>query len=241
MRLPPWWWRQSKTDPTENRLARFRKVLEAAQNSRVYQASLRTANLDNRKALKRLRDIKSGLAGLGVFTIEQTRVRPRREMASPLKLTSPLLPGGSADLYWNSNGCALVQERAAGTSRHRALFIRIGLDEGLLSAMDREGLWYRHGVPMFEHLVGMDGELMAWECEAHRGLHVMEENAVFELVEGELLLTSLTDLLQPTIQTRTGWSAQIENEPCDCGRPGPRLTGLRELATANKLAAAAHA
>ena len=110
----------------------------------------------------------------------------------------------------------------------RGLLVRTGLDEGLLSPIERDGLWLRHGVPMFEHLVGMDGALLAWECETHSGLHVMEENVVFELVQGELLLTSLTDLVQPTIQMRTGWSARIETEPCDCGDPDRDLVGLRE-------------
>jgi phenylacetate-coenzyme A ligase PaaK-like adenylate-forming protein len=82
---------------------------------------------------------------------------------------------------------------------------------------------------MFEHLVGMDGELLAWECEAHYGLHIVEDHAVFESVQDELLLTSLTDLIQPTIQLRTGWTAHIETEPCDCGRTAPRLIGLREV------------
>jgi phenylacetate-coenzyme A ligase PaaK-like adenylate-forming protein len=74
----------------------------------------------------------------------------------------------------------------------------------------------------------------------------MEENVVFELVQGELLLTSLTDVVQPTIQMRTGWSARIETEACDCGRSGPRLTGLHELAPRSagrkrdRLAVAAH-
>jgi len=127
------------------------------------------------------------------------------------------------------------------------LFIRIGLDEGLLSPIERDGLWQRHGIPMFEHLVGLDGQLLAWECETHRGLHIVEQNAIFECVGGELLLTSLTDLLQPTLQMRTGWAARIEREICDCGRSAPRLVGLRQLLWLHRspqkgagLAAAAH-
>jgi phenylacetate-coenzyme A ligase PaaK-like adenylate-forming protein len=78
-------------------------------------------------------------------------------------------------------------------------------------------------------------------------LHIVEENVVFEYVQGELLLTSLTDVLQPTIQLRTGWSARIETEPCDCGRAGRRLVGLHEIAppggsrrTQERLVNAAH-
>jgi hypothetical protein len=247
MRFLPWWrgWRSS--DPAGNRLARFRKVLEAAQTVPLYEASLRSAQLDTKKALRRITDIEPVLARLGVFSLEQVRVRPRRAAGTPVVFTSPLSIGVTPDLFWNSAGCAVLKDTSGTKRGHRALFIRIGVDEGLLAPLERDCLWQRHGVPMFEHLVGMDGELLAWECETHRGLHVVGENAVFEAVHGELLLTSLTDLAQPTLQMRTGWSAQMETEPCDCGRPGPRLAGLRELVWLNRsgpktdgLASAAH-
>lgn len=228
MRFLPWWRGQRKTDPAGNRLVRFRKVLEAAQTVPLYRPSLRSAQLDSRKSLRRISDVESVLERLGVFPLDQVRTRPGRTISSPVVFTSPLSTGLSPELYWNSAGCALLDETSGSRQMHRALFIRIGVDEGLLSPIERDGLWQRYGVPIFEHLVGMDGELLAWECESHRGLHVMEENAVFESVEGELLLTSLTDLLQPTLQTRIGWSARIETELCDCGRAGARLTGLRE-------------
>ena len=197
--------------------------------------------------MRHITDIESILPRLGVFNLEQVRVRPRRAAGAPVVFTSPLSLGVTPDQYWNSAGCAVLKDTSASKRGHRALFIRIGFDEGLLSPIERDGLWQRHGVPMFEHLVGMDGELLGWECETHCGLHVVEENAVFESVGGELLLTSLTDLVQPTLQVRTGWSARIETELCDCGRSGPRLIGLRERIlysrTSSKpdgLAAAAH-
>jgi hypothetical protein len=138
-------------------------------------------------------------------------------------------------MFWNSPHCEILKSNAGPLRGHRVLIIRVGLDEGLISPIERDGLWQRHGVPMFEHLVGMDGELLAWECETHCGLHIQESNAVFEVVSGELLLTSLTDLVQPTIQMRTGWAARIETEPCDCGRSGLRLVGLRELTWLTRL------
>jgi hypothetical protein len=193
--------------------------------------------------LSRITSIESVLKRLGVFTLDQVRVRPPRSITAPVVFTSPLSIATAPDLSWNSAGCAVLQDGSGSRRGHRALLIRTGVDEGLLSAIDRDGLWQRHGVPMFEHLAGMDGALLAWECETHSGLHIMEENVVFELVQGELLLTSLTDLTQPTLQMRTGWSARIETEPCDCGRPGRRLIGLHEFAPRHKhdrLATAAH-
>jgi hypothetical protein len=247
MRFLPWWRGRRNSDPAGNRLARFRKVLEAARTVPLYEASLRAAHLDSKKALRDVSDIESVLSRLGVFSPEQVRVRSRRGAAGPVVLTAPVTPGLTADLFWSNSNCEVLKPAAGPLRGLRVLFIRVGMDEGLLSPIERDGLWHRHGVPMFEHLVGMDGELLAWECETHCGLHIKESNAIFEAVAGELLLTSLTDLVQPTIQMRTGWAARIEEEPCDCGRTGRRLVGLRELIWLTKLgqkldgvAAAAH-
>lgn len=192
-----------------------------------YAAPLQAANLDGTRALNRISDIESVLKRLGVFTFDQVKVRPRRDQPRNSVVASPLPMATTSTLSWNNDGCALLQDV---TGSHRALLVRTSLDEGLLAPIDRDGLWLRYGLPMFEHLVGMDGALLAWECESHSGLHVVEENVVFELVQGELLLTSLTDLAQPTIQLRTGWSARIETEVCDCARPGRRLLDLHEVA-----------
>jgi hypothetical protein len=245
MRFLPWWRDRRSSDPAGNRLARFRKVIEAAQSFSLYSTSLRFAGLDTPKSWQRITSIESTLAQLGVFTVEQVRRRPRQDIAAPVIFASPLSEGIRPELFWNSSGCAVVEEKSGAKRGARALFIRIGFDEGLLSQIERDGLWNRHGVPMFEHLAGMDGQLLAWECEAHQGLHIVEENVVFESVGGELLLTSLTDLLQPTLQMRTGWLAQIQPEPCDCGRSGHRLVGLRESIARSRskkagLAIAAH-
>lgn len=229
MRFLPWWRGQRSHDPAGNRLTKFRRVLEAAQNIPVYQPSLRAIQLDTRKSLRRISEIDSILSRLGVFTLDQVRVRPPRSPEIPFPVVSPLALAASPGLVWNTAGCAVMRDRSGSKSTDRALFVRIGVDEGLLSTVERDGLWKRYGVPMFEHMVGMDGELLAWECETHSGLHIVEENAIFESVGGELLLTSLTDLVQPTLQARTGWSGRITADPCDCGRLGRRLIGLREF------------
>ena len=225
---------------------RFRKVLETALSVPIYESSLRLARID-RRTLNRVTDIESVLAYCGVVTRDQVKVHSPRGKSTTV-VTSPLPIAAALDLSWNNEGCAALQEGTGPRRICRGLLMRTGLEEGLLSPMDRDGLWQRHGVPMFEHLVGLDGELLAWECETHSGLHIMEENVVFEHIQGEVLMTSLTVLVRPTIQMRTGWSARIETEPCDCGRPGRRLMGLRELAPHaalrhrdNRRAVAAHA
>ena len=213
--------------PVGNRVTRFRKILEAAQSAPAYKTAMRSARLDNRETLQKIVSIEPVLARIGIFTLEQARTRPPRSLRTLVPFASPLPLAATPDLYWNSAGCAVLKVDPGSRPAYRALLIRTGIDEGLLTPMERDGLWERHGVPMFEHLIGMDGKLLAWECETHSGLHIIENNAIFTLYDGELLLTSLTDTAQPTIQVRTGWSASIEIEPCDCGRAGTRLMGLR--------------
>lgn len=42
----------------------------------------------------------------------------------------------------------------------------------LLTVADRDTLWRAFRVPIFEQLIGSNGERLASECEAHDGLHV---------------------------------------------------------------------
>jgi hypothetical protein len=85
------------------------------------------------------------------------------------------------------------------------------LGDPILSPMERERLWRAFGVPVFEQIIGPDGELLAAECEAHEGLHV------------EI----------PGVQ----WEGyRLKTEPCGCGRKTPRIT-LPESARARTVAA----
>ena len=52
----------------------------------------------------------------------------------------------------------------------------IFLPDAPLSAEQRDRLWELFGVPVFEQLRTPDGELMASECEAHDGLHLIGAN-----------------------------------------------------------------
>jgi hypothetical protein len=64
-----------------------------------------------------------------------------------------------------------------------------------LSAEDRELFWDAFGVPVYEQLLSQENRLLAAECEAHSGLHVVSG------CSGE----------------------QIETEPCGCGNAAPRI------------------
>ena len=106
-----------------------------------------------------------------------------------------------------------------------------GIEHGLLYASDRDLLWRVFGVPLFEQLRGLGGELLAAECEAHHGLHVRSEEALVELDSSsgvaEIIYTSLTSLQYPLLRLATGISAGSLAMSCDCGSHLPRLSAIR--------------
>ena len=64
-----------------------------------------------------------------------------------------------------------------------------------LSSADREWLWSAFGVPIFEQYLSPKNKLLATECDAHSGLHVLSGCDGFRL----------------------------EHDICACGNPAPRL------------------
>jgi hypothetical protein len=70
--------------------------------------------------------------------------------------------------------------------------------EGLTSA-DRELFWKLFGVPVFEQLLNAGNELIAMECDAHDGLHLVGE---FE---------------------------DLNRISCACGNPAPRMARKRRI------------
>ena len=60
---------------------------------------------------------------------------------------------------------------------------------------------------------------IAYECEAHNGLHITEERVYIELNENnELLITDLDNFAMPFIRYYNGDQAEFASEDCICGR-----------------------
>jgi hypothetical protein len=109
----------------------------------------------------------------------------------------------------------------------RAIVAFTGLEHGTLTEAERDMLWEVFEVPVFEQYLGADGSLLAWECEAHEGLHTVQDNAIVEhLPDSGVILTSLTDRRRPTIRLVTSLAARLEPGTCECGQPGPRLLNM---------------
>lgn len=83
---------------------------------------------------------------------------------------------------------------------------------------------------MFEQFRGFSQELLAWECEAHDGLHIQGENAIFEVGrDGELVLTALGCEEYSLLRVGIEMTARMEAGVCGCGNLAPRLVGLRPV------------
>ncbi len=113
---------------------------------------------------------------------------------------------------------ARVEARAAAPPiTARRLVIRTPLGERLASESARDSLWRAFELPVFEELTGSEGEMLAAECEAHSGLHLATESAIFEAWYGELVVTSLVAIRYPIVRLRTGWVGAIDRCACPCG------------------------
>ncbi len=105
------------------------------------------------------------------------------------------------------------------------------LDQGGVGEEDRALFWRAFQVPLFEQYLGMDGALLAGECEAHRGVHIEPGNALWESIASELVVTSLTDRQYPALRLGTGWTGELNPDTCGCGKTTPRLLNLVRLAS----------
>ena len=123
--------------------------------------------------------------------------------------------------------CALVEARTlALPNLCEAVLVLQGLEEGLLYAGERDMLWRCLGVPVFEQWLGLDGELLAWECAVHQGMHFRGNRAELEEIDGELVLTSWFGLRTPVLRVATGFRAEADHRVCPCGDDHPVLLNL---------------
>jgi hypothetical protein len=251
--------------PQDVRLARFRRVLLAAQQTRRYQQALESAGLTSPGAINRLGSIEEALQKLPCMDWAEFQGSPadfynpaapspaRQRLRYPTNqrirtavLGPRLVESASVRVFhpgWIDQirkfgpealaGPVAVLMQLAEAARQageaiptvtRAIVAFTGLEHGALTEAGRDALWQIFQVPIFEQYLGADGSLLAWECEAHEGLHTVEDNAIVEQSpNSELILTSLTDHRRPTIRLVTGLAAQIDTGVCECGQSGPRL------------------
>jgi len=109
---------------------------------------------------------------------------------------------------WNADAARFAPTSLAGPLEQLRRAAYLGADlahsvvaftyqggDGLTPA-DRESLWNAFGVPVFEEYLGRDNQLLAVECDAHCGPHVIADCG----------------------------SLELDHDPCACGNEAPRLT-----------------
>jgi hypothetical protein len=69
---------------------------------------------------------------------------------------------------------AVESSLPSGVPSH-ALVVLTREGDALLTEDDRDRLWGRFQVPVFEQVMTKEGTLLAWECEAHDGFHLAGE------------------------------------------------------------------
>ncbi len=82
------------------------------------------------------------------------------------------------------------------------------------------------------------GMASATECDRHEGLHLFEDQVLFEVVDDEyrpvpdgepgsrLLITNLYNRTQPLIRYELNDLITVSPDPCSCGRPFPLLRSI---------------
>jgi hypothetical protein len=110
----------------------------------------------------------------------------------------------------------------------RALIPIQGPGMRALSEGERDWLWHRFHVPLYQQLRGFQGELLAAECDAQVGYHVNHAAAKWESRQQELIYTSLVDLRHPVLRLASGWQGDLETSRCTCGCLSARLFPYEE-------------
>jgi phenylacetate-CoA ligase len=103
----------------------------------------------------------------------------------------------------------------------------------VLEAADRELLETVFGCPVFNRYGCREFSVIASECPAHAGLHVMAEGLYVEIETpagpaapgqvGSILVTDLLNLAMPMIRYRIGDMGSWARHRCPCGRHLPLL------------------
>lgn len=115
------------------------------------------------------------------------------------------------------------------TSIDRAIYVVTEIGDKPLNDVLRVVLWQRFGVPVFELFWSHREGLLAYECEAHEGWHIVEP-ARFAVYRGELVWYAQAS---ETV-LRTGLQRIIEGQPCGCGRGGNRIIDVEQQSGASE-------
>lgn len=95
-------------------------------------------------------------------------------------------------------------------------------------ARTRQTITQVFGCPHYDQYGLQEFGRVAWECPQSLGTYHVEEERLAVSVDdlSQLLISSLTNRAMSLLRYRPGDGARLLTEPCPCGRPHVRMTGL---------------
>lgn len=132
---------------------------------------------------------------------------------------------------------ALAGEQLAGRLRIAPMAVLSSSE--VLTAIMRQAAESAWGAVVFEEYASTETGMIAAECSHHRGLHMVEDEVIIEVVtaQGEpvgpgqsgdkLLVTCLFNRAQPLIRYELSDMVRLATEQCPCGRPYRLIDGIQ--------------
>ena len=131
----------------------------------------------------------------------------------------------------------LVDEQLAGRLqiRPRAVFT----SSEVLTPETRRRIVQAWGERLFNQYAATESGSLAAECDHHRGMHLMEDLVIFEVVDQDnrpvppgvygdkLLITVLFNHTQPLIRYELSDSVRLATNPCPSGHPFALIDGIQ--------------
>lgn len=105
----------------------------------------------------------------------------------------------------------------------------------VLTAGDRAAVHEAFGLQPYNYYCCTEATYLAWECDAHQGLHVNADCVILESVDennrpvpsgklgAKILITNLTNRVMPLIRYEISDQVEFMSGPCPCGFPLPRI------------------
>jgi phenylacetate-coenzyme A ligase PaaK-like adenylate-forming protein len=112
---------------------------------------------------------------------------------------------------------------------------RITSSADVLTACDRAAVRSAFGTEPFDYYCSTEVPYLAWECEAHDGLHVNADYVLLESVDADnrpvplgtlgdkILVTNLSNRVMPLVRYEMSDQVEYATAPCSCGCRLPRL------------------
>jgi len=166
------------------------------------------------------------------------------DIQKPLEETVEALNRFQPDLItsYNSGAYLLAREQLRGSLNIRPKRVNGSADP--CTPKIRETVKKAFGIQLFNSYLASESLGMAVECDYHDGLHLFDDWHCFELVDenlnpvgpgepGTLIITPLYNYTQPLIRYQMQDMLVIDDTPCRCGWPFPRIKKFfgREMET----------